>query len=671
MKAVTALGCFLPLLYKVHAKIVGVSPVNQSLYKPNDQNKWKCLTNPDIEIDFSQINDGICDCPDGSDEPGTSACSDTLESRLFYCENNGFKPRYIRGSLVNDGVCDCCDCSDENLTESRNICEELSNSFNRIVETEMKKYKIGQNKLLELLEEFHVPSDNYSGDQVGDSEIEIIKIDIESLNGELESIKELLKKNKDHFYSKLEIDNPILLDFEKINFNYLNDEIGIMYETIESVSRAYQSLIQILKDLWLSYAESMNDRVVNENMDKFDKLIRRPEMEKIVADGDVDVEQRDQLFEYLNEELPAIFWDRVSEFPASYSVRKVKFIEALINGKVDYTVTLKKYIKEFSSLLDEISENYNVNFQDSGVLTAVNDYKNYLSKFTDIIGDTRFTVSKEFKNEFTKLMKVIKEDVPKLIPEDKDDTLDDGSGNNLWNYLTNEVYGTLSTDLESLKQQIVSYETRIKNIESSLKEKTAEYSLLKKIEEQEEITVNENGLSKEDRILLKQVTDLVEKMDENTGSISQVLDNYRYEISLNPLLPGFIQQHEDKEHGNNVRIGYLTQIYFDKKINFSKFSDYIKMEWSEDDIISHLFSDKKTIGEREYLFGNLEGVNNGLIFEFTGGEKCWNGPQRSAKLFIKCSENFEIQNVYETTKCNYMIDASGPIGCNLNFEFNE
>ncbi|KAF8413800.1 hypothetical protein HHK36_001793 [Tetracentron sinense] len=57
----------------------------------------------------ARLNDGFCDCSDGTDEPGTSACPEGK----FYCRNVGSKPQLLFSSRVNDLLCDCCDGSDE------------------------------------------------------------------------------------------------------------------------------------------------------------------------------------------------------------------------------------------------------------------------------------------------------------------------------------------------------------------------------------------------------------------------------------------------------------------------------------------------------------------------------------------------------------------------------
>eukprot|EP01039_Chlorochromonas_danica_P007488 gene7489-8279_t len=56
-------------------------------------------------------NDDYCDLPDGSDEPGTSACS--YLKVFFHCLDKHCQPVLIPTSRVNDGVCDCGDGSDE------------------------------------------------------------------------------------------------------------------------------------------------------------------------------------------------------------------------------------------------------------------------------------------------------------------------------------------------------------------------------------------------------------------------------------------------------------------------------------------------------------------------------------------------------------------------------
>ncbi|KAL4218365.1 hypothetical protein ACF0H5_023102 [Mactra antiquata] len=88
----------------------GVHVSMSEMYLPDSRGKFKCH-NSKIHIPFVAVNDDYCDCPDSSDEPGTSAC---LESK-FYCtfQNPDIEPQYIPGSRVNDGVCDCCDGSDE------------------------------------------------------------------------------------------------------------------------------------------------------------------------------------------------------------------------------------------------------------------------------------------------------------------------------------------------------------------------------------------------------------------------------------------------------------------------------------------------------------------------------------------------------------------------------
>ncbi|XP_044466437.1 glucosidase 2 subunit beta [Mangifera indica] len=98
--------CFQVLF--VHCKspsIIGVHPLDESYFSSEI---IKCK---DGSKSFTRdrLNDNFCDCIDGTDEPGTSACP----AGKFYCRNVGSTPQFIFSSRVNDHFCDCCDGSDE------------------------------------------------------------------------------------------------------------------------------------------------------------------------------------------------------------------------------------------------------------------------------------------------------------------------------------------------------------------------------------------------------------------------------------------------------------------------------------------------------------------------------------------------------------------------------
>ncbi|KAH7087264.1 glucosidase II beta subunit-like-domain-containing protein [Auriculariales sp. MPI-PUGE-AT-0066] len=103
--------------------VLGVNPAQHSLYAPVARSSppmWRCLDSSKV-IQYDAVNDDYCDCADGSDEPGTSACRDGT----FFCLNDGGDTgRRIPSYSVSDGLCepDCCDGSDEPLGVCPNTC---------------------------------------------------------------------------------------------------------------------------------------------------------------------------------------------------------------------------------------------------------------------------------------------------------------------------------------------------------------------------------------------------------------------------------------------------------------------------------------------------------------------------------------------------------------------
>lgn len=98
----------LPVAKNEGGKMLGLNPDLKSQYIMDNDGMFTCLASKE-KISYDMVNDDYCDCKDGSDEPSTSACSDTS----FYCSFYKVKPTIIPSSRVNDGVCDCCDGSDE------------------------------------------------------------------------------------------------------------------------------------------------------------------------------------------------------------------------------------------------------------------------------------------------------------------------------------------------------------------------------------------------------------------------------------------------------------------------------------------------------------------------------------------------------------------------------
>lgn len=146
-------------------------------YKPSDT--FTCISNPSITISFSRLNDDYCDCPDGSDEPGTAACSylsplspsypsdissELLNATLalpgYYCKNKGHQPSYIPFLAVNDGVCDydlCCDGSDEWVAlggvKCENKCKEIGKEWKKQDEANRKSRTTAGKRRKELVAE--------------------------------------------------------------------------------------------------------------------------------------------------------------------------------------------------------------------------------------------------------------------------------------------------------------------------------------------------------------------------------------------------------------------------------------------------------------------------------------------------------------------------------------
>ncbi|KAL1968533.1 hypothetical protein VTN77DRAFT_1743 [Rasamsonia byssochlamydoides] len=194
----------------------GVAPEFAKFYY-KDTTTFTCISHPSITIPFSSVNDDYCDCPDGSDEPGTSACSHL--SRLspltpsdhpasddvditpalpgFYCKNKGHRPAYLPFQRVNDGICDydiCCDGSDEwahvGGVKCEDRCKEIGKEWRKQEEQRQKSLTAALKKKKELVAEAGRLTKEIE-DQISvlEAEAEAQEIKIKDLEAELEKLQ--------------------------------------------------------------------------------------------------------------------------------------------------------------------------------------------------------------------------------------------------------------------------------------------------------------------------------------------------------------------------------------------------------------------------------------------------------------------------------------------------
>ena len=158
------------------------------------------FSNTEITVLPSQLNDDFCDCADGSDELTTNACagvfswagagsassadSDDYTENWYKCpEQQLFLPL----SRLNDGICDCCDGSDE---QSTSHCTDIYDSA-LAAELMQKKmmldnYNIGSKKGTKGIAEFK---------QITKETFE----EMEELRTKLEPLQKLVDKKEKEF----------------------------------------------------------------------------------------------------------------------------------------------------------------------------------------------------------------------------------------------------------------------------------------------------------------------------------------------------------------------------------------------------------------------------------------------------------------------------------------
>mmetsp|Transcript_48308 Transcript_48308/g.121627 ORF Transcript_48308/g.121627 Transcript_48308/m.121627 type:complete len:184 (+) Transcript_48308:211-762(+) len=105
----------------------------------------------------------------------------------------------------------------------------------------------------------------------------------------------------------------------------------------------------------------------------------------------------------------------------------------------------------------------------------------------------------------------------------------------------------------------------------------------------------------------------------------------------------------------------------------------LETDFGQDDVWFSLYDACYTMQSREYLYkaclfqsahqggtslGDFDGWRDGYTaMMFTNGQRCWGGPNRSARVQLSCGPSVEITAVVEPEKCVYVMSMTAPAAC--------
>ncbi|WBW74554.1 glucosidase II beta subunit [Schizosaccharomyces osmophilus] len=347
--------------------IRGISENELHLYKPNAEGRWKCLGS-DITINLEQINDDYCDCPDGSDEPGTSACS----NGKFFCKNDGYISKYIPSNRVDDTKCDCCDGSDESLVKCENTCKEEAENYKRSLEKHNQLVSDG----LKIRDDWVAQSAELKKEAKKKYDSVTWKItELEKTKQNLENTVKALKESADsdsrsilsNDLEEIKVDLYDLLDErneynERLNaLENLLDEITLQYETDN-----FEATLKEAIDSWEDIrSQNVKKKVASEKIHNDLKSsiahLARIAKEEATYFGFFKKIEKDLTDVYWNVKRSLIDFGILSPSIPATSLKNTGgfYLENVQSDLDEAEVELEELQKEQTALLEELQEHHN------------------------------------------------------------------------------------------------------------------------------------------------------------------------------------------------------------------------------------------------------------------------------------------------------------------------
>jgi protein kinase C substrate 80K-H len=256
---------------------------------------------------------------------GTSACP----NGVFYCENKGHIPSYIKSYRVNDGVCDpeCCDGSDESsgLITCDNICKEVGVQYRKqkaeldaIVAagaaTKREWIAYGQNR----------EKENQIKKAQLEEEIAVLRTELEVLQKTEVAARSQEKEARDAFAVLHGSSGSSKCPPCKANCDSAQLKIGSLKNHIRNLQDEVDELLNLLHDMKRDHNQNYHDMAVKSAISGYDEFLVEYDIVKNERQEDVDDAQYEEDIDVVTEDAPESFSNEESEEDQDPKVKETK-----------------------------------------------------------------------------------------------------------------------------------------------------------------------------------------------------------------------------------------------------------------------------------------------------------------------------------------------------------
>lgn len=588
---------------------LGIAPQDEKYYKSSDVIRCK---DGSANFNKDQLNDDFCDCPDGTDEPGTSACP----RGKFYCRNAGHSPLYLFSSRVNDGICDCCDGSDEydGKAKCSNTCWEAGKAAREKLRKKIATYQEGVKVRKQAIEHAHLA-------------LEKDEAELSKLKKEESILKGVVKQLKDHKeqIDKAEEKERLQKEKEEKQKKEAEEKANEKQVKTNEEDTGIENEAEKHSDIEDNFAASIHEKIEVKEGSPVDQ----DEAGEKLADT---LENFDKATD--TSESEGSLFDKVEE-NAKEAER-----EPTVESETDLTTGKTESSDEAINTGKEASENTDgLSKEELGRLVA--------SRWTgEDVGKKSVEANTALDNE------------------DQEDILHGTNNEENEGYAseTDDDTGKYDDDNGKYDDDTGKYDEDI-NDEEFQEDEHEDLSSSYKSDVESEPDLSDVSTTDDPSWL--------EKIQKSVWNIIQVVNIFQTPVNQSDAARIRKEYDESSAKLSKIqsRISSLTQ---KQKLDFGPVKEFYSFydrcfESKQNKYIYKVCPYKQASQEEGHSTTRLgrwdKFEDSYKVMVFSNGDHCWNGPDRSLKVKLKCGLTNEITDVDEPSRCEYVALLATPALC--------